>query len=140
MATRRTTNVTPVPIEPDERVDFDLDMLVVEDETAPPFRFRWGGQIFEMQLMAAMPLTEQLELQEMTTEQSMSQILGEDTFERLITTKGGPAGEPISTGRMRELIAAWHRHQGLELGESQASPRSSRSTVRRSKRTSRSGR
>lgn len=138
MATQRSTK--PVPIDPDQRFDYDLDVLIVEEEDAPPFSFKWGGERFEMPLMMALPFADQLELEELTTEESMRQIMGDDDFTRLLTTKGGPKGEPPSTGRMKALIEAWHRHQGLEPGESQPSPRSYGSTAGRSKPTSRSPR
>jgi hypothetical protein len=117
----------------EQKYDFDLDALIVEAENAPPFRFKWRDEVWEMPLMNAMPFRDQLDLESATVEESMSLIMGEEQFERFIA-------EPISTGRMRDLITAWQRFQGLEPGESQASSRSSRSTVRRSKRTSRSAR
>lgn len=138
MAVQRSTK--PVPIEPDERVDYDLDALVVEEEDAPPFRFRWGGKPFEMRLAGALPLSEQLSLEEMSTEDSMRLLMGEDSFSELVDTLGGPDERPLSTARMGELIRQWKRHQGLEPGESRASSRSSGNTARQSRRTSRSGR
>lgn len=85
-----------------------------------------------MPLMMAMDFKDQLALESATVEESMQIIMGDD-FDRLVA-------EPISTGRMRKLIEAWHRHQGMEPGESLASPRSSANTARRSKPTSRSTR
>lgn len=122
-----------MPEEPEEQYDYDLDALVVEAENAPPFKFKWRDQVWEMPLMDALDFGDQLALEEATVERSMQLIMGEDQFTQLIS-------EPISTGRMRGLIEAWQRHQGLEPGESRASSRSSKNTARRSKRTSRSGR
>lgn len=116
-----------------DEYDYDLDALVVEAENAPPFKFKWRGEVWQMPLMNAMQFRDQLDLENATVEESMRLIMGEDQFEQFIA-------EPISTGRMRDLIAAWQRFQGLEPGESAASSRSSRSTARPSKRTSRSGR
>jgi len=118
--------------EPDD-YDYDLDALVLEVETAPPFRFKWRNEPWEMPLMQAMDFADQMALEEATVEQSMRLIMGSDQFDRLLA-------EPISIARMEGLIRAWHRHQGLEPGESRASRRSSGNTARRSKRTSRSGR
>lgn len=137
MATQRSTQ--PVPIEPDE-VDFDLDLLTVEAEDAPPFTFRWGGKTFEMPLMMGMPFEDQLALERATVEESMRLIMGDATFDELVVTRGGTDERPLSIGRMSELLTRWNRHQGLEPGESRASSRSSGSTARRSRRTSRSGR
>ena len=119
--------------EPEHDYDYDLDALVLEVETAPPFRFKWREEVWEMPLMHAMEFTDQMELEQAGIEQSMRLIMGADQFDRFIA-------EPISTARMEGLIKAWNRHQGLESGESRASLRSSGSTARRSKRTSRSGR
>jgi len=117
----------------EQKYDYDLDALVVDAESAPPFRFKWRDEVWEMPLMNAMPFRDQLDLEEATVEESMGLIMGAEQFERFIS-------EPISTGRMRDLIAAWQRFQGLEPGESRASSRSSKNTARPSKRTSRSGR
>ena len=119
--------------EPEEQYDYDLDALVVEAENAPPFKFKWRDQVWEMPLMDALEFSDQLALEEATVERSMELIMGEEQFAQFI------AG-PISTGRMRGLIKAWQKHQGLEPGESRASSRSSKNTVRQSKPTSRSGR
>lgn len=124
-------------VEPEE-FDYDLDALVVEEELAPPFRFRWGGKTFEMPLMLAMSLADQLDLESANANDSMRIIMG-DAFDDLMAAKG-PDGKPLSAGRAKGLIAAWLKHQGLEPGESQASSRSSANTARPSRRTSRSGR
>jgi len=116
-----------------DQYDYDLDALEVEAENSPPFKFKWRGEIWEMPLMYAMQFRDQLDLENATVEESMRLIMGEDQFDRFIA-------EPITTGRMRDLIAAWQRFQGLEPGESPASSRSSANTARRSKRTSRSAR
>jgi hypothetical protein len=119
---------------PDEETyDFDLDALVVEVETAAPFKFKWRDELWTMPLMFAMEFADQMALEDADVETSMRLIMGDDQFERFIAA-------PISTGRMRDLIAQWHKFQGLDPGESQASSRSSKNTARRSKRTSRSGR
>lgn len=117
----------------EEQYDYDLDALVVEAENAPPFKFKWRDRVWEMPLMDALEFSDQLALEEATVERSMELIMGEDQFTEFIA-------EPISTGRMRGLIKEWQAFQGLEPGESRASSRSSKSTVRRSKRTSRSAR
>ena len=114
-----------------DEYDYDLDALVVDAENAPPFKFKWRDQVWEMPLMNAMLFRDQLDLEAATVEESMRLIMGEDQFERFIA-------EPISTGRMRDLIETWQRFQGLEPGESRASRRSSGNTARPSKRTSRS--
>jgi hypothetical protein len=123
----------------EEQYDYDLDALVVDAESAPPFRFKWRGEVWEMPLMNAMPFQDQMDLEEATVEQSMGLIMGEEQFARFMLA-GTPAKPPISTGRMRELIDQWHKFQGLTPGESRASRRSSGNTARPSKRTSRSGR
>jgi hypothetical protein len=122
----------------EEEFDYDLDALVVEEESAPPFRFKWGGKPFEMPLMMAMPFEAQLALEEANITDSMQIIMG-DAFDELMATPGTD-GELMSTGRAKGLFEAWHKHQGLDLGESKASSRSYGNTARRSKRTSRSGR
>ena len=116
-----------------DEYDYDLDALVVEAEALPPFRFKWRDQVWEMPWMNAMPFRDQLDLENATVDQSMRLIMGDDQFERFIA-------EPISTGRMRDLIETWQRFQGLEPGESRASSRSSANTARPSRRTSRSAR
>src|SRR5262245_19477516 len=117
----------------EDQYDYDLDALVVEAGNAPPFRFKWRDEVWEMPLMMAMPFNDQLALEGATVEESMALIMGAEQFDRFIA-------EPISTGRMRDLIATWQRFQGLEPGESRASSRSSANTARRSKQTSRSAR
>ena len=114
-------------------VDFDLDAVVVEAETAEPFRFTWKGETWELPLMDALEFADQIALESANVEDSLRLLMGDDQWERFIA-------HPISTGRARELIRRWQKWQGLEPGESPASSRSSRSTARRSKRSSRSGR
>ena len=116
-----------------DEYDYDLDALVVDAENAPPFKFKWRDEVWQMPLMNAMQFSDQLSLEDSTVEDSMRLIMGSDQFDRFIA-------EPISTGRMRDLIEAWQRFQGLEPGESRASRRSSGNTARPSKRTSRSAR
>ena len=113
--------------------DFDLDSLVVEAEGSKPFVFRWREQSWEMPLMDALDLSDQLALENATVEESLRIIMGGEQWDRFIA-------EPISTGRTRALIKQWRKWQGLNEGESRASSRSSVSTARRSRRTSRSGR
>lgn len=121
----------PNPLADDDV--FDLDAVEVEAESADPFRFRWRGEVYEMPLAAALDFTDQLALETASETESMRLILGDDQFDRLTT-------DPMSTGRMNVLLTQWLRHQGLKPGELPASSRFSANTVRRSKRTSRSGR
>ena len=116
-----------------DEYDYDLDALVVDAENAPPFKFKWRDEVWEMPLMNAMQFRDQLDLENATVDESMRLIMGDDQFERFMA-------EPISTGRMRDLIEVWQRFQGLEPGESRASRRSSGNTARPLKRTSRSAR
>jgi hypothetical protein len=117
----------------EQKYDFDLDALVVDAENAPPFKFKWRDEVWEMPIMNAMPFRDQMDLETATVEESMELIMGEEQFRQFIS-------EPISTGRMSDLIEEWHRFQGIKPGESRASRRSSGNTARPSKRTSRSGR
>jgi hypothetical protein len=120
-------------------VDFDLDALVVEDEDAPPFTFKWGGKRYELPLMKQLPFHKQLLLETVTDLEAVSILVGEELARELAETKGAD-GRTLSIGRFGELFNAWFKHQGLEPGESLASQRSSGNTARPSKRTSRSGR
>ena len=53
-----------------DEYDYDLDALVVEAENAPPFRFKWRGEVWEMPLMMAMPFSDQLALEDATVDAS----------------------------------------------------------------------
>lgn len=118
---------------PEEQYDYDLDAVKLEVENAPPFKFKWRDEVWELPLMEALDFSDQLALESATVEDSLRLIMGSDQFDRFTS-------EPISTARARNVIEAWQRHQGLEPGESRASSRSSKNTARRSKRTSRSAR
>lgn len=139
MPPRKRVNAVAVPVDLDEQFDYDLDALVVEDEEAPPFRFKWGGRVFEMALLAALPVTVQTDLENATVEEQLRLVIGDDEYGELVTIMGAN-GRTMSTGRMRDLINAWLSHQGLAPGKSQPSSSSSVSTVRRSRPISRSGR
>jgi hypothetical protein len=139
MPQRKRVTAVAVPVDLDEQFDYDLDALVVEDEDAPPFRFKWGGRVFEMALLATLDVQVQTDLEGASIEEQLRLVIGDEAYSELITIKGA-GGRVMSTGRMRDLVKAWMAHQGLEPGKSPDSSRSSASMVRRSRPTSRSAR
>jgi hypothetical protein len=122
-----------------QQFDYDLDALIVEDEDAPPWRFKWAGKVYEMALMATMPVQTQLDIEGAPIEDQMRLILGDVEFADLISVKGA-GGRAMTAGRMRDLVTAYMEHQGLVRGKSDSSPSSSGNTARPLKRTSRSAR
>lgn len=139
MATRKITTETTTTGQIHAQFDYDLDALIVEDEDAPPFRFKWGGRVFEMALLATLPVQVQTGLEGATVEEQLRLVIGDDEYSELVSIPG-PSGREMTAGRMRDLVKAWMSHQGLEPGKSQPSSSSSASTARRSRPTSRSAR
>ena len=54
---------------------FDLDAVVVEEEDAPPFQFTWGGDTYEIPIMAALPFDTQLALETATDLEAVTILL-----------------------------------------------------------------
>ncbi len=104
---------------------FDLDAYIHANRK-PPFRFRLGGQPFEM---PGSPqdidwrVTEAADLGNVQAMQALFERgLGAEQKERFDKLQ-----QP--TGAMGELFRRWQAHAGIKPGESPASPDSSESTA-----------
>ena len=108
---------------------FDLDAFAAEaDAQREPFRFRFGGEDYE--LPGHIDFRFGLALEQGDGIGALRRMLG-DQWDRLV------AAEATLTGPMaRALIEKYLAHCGQTAGESSASSGSSASTARRSKRTS----
>jgi hypothetical protein len=124
----RTTTSAPAPSTvqaPDEV--FDLDALEAEEEHRP-FRFRLGGEVFEMAHIQEMDWSVAVLLEQGQIDVMLAETLG-DQYEAF-----RDLGLP--SWKMDELMIAWGQHVGIPLEKLQASPDSSASTGARSRRTS----
>jgi len=105
---------------------FDLDALESEGE---PFHFRHGGEDYELppdpDIRAAVAQGEGNVLK------ALELLLGEEQWERILASDA-----VLDSKKFNALMAAYEKHIGASMGESEASTRSSRSTGRPSKRTS----
>jgi hypothetical protein len=106
---------------------FDLDALE-RDTTPVPFRFTAGGQTFDLAGPSDLDWHALPTFQEGRVDQVLPHLLGDqfDAFDQL----------DIPGWKLDQLLTAWGRHNGIDLGESQASSTSSAGTVRPSRRTS----
>jgi len=107
---------------------FDLDALARE-ATGEPFRFRFGGDEYELPAsvdVRAVALLEKGQLYDF-----MRSLLGPDQWERMLAS---PARFDNRT--FEALIGRYGDHLGMELGKSSGSTGSSGSTAPPSKRTS----
>lgn len=112
---------------------FDLDALIAEAH-AEQFRFTLAGQVFTMASPEDMSWQVQMQASTATEAEGIALILSEglgeqwDAFKEIKT--------PLRA--LRAIFEEAYAFYGISLGESAASPRSSKSTAGRSKRTSRS--
>lgn len=109
---------------------FDLDAFEGDArDRKPPFLFRFGGEDYELpgnpSILAVM------DIESGRLEAGLRKLLGPEQFARMVATDA-VMDEP----RLTALLVRWQRHLGLAPGNSKASPGSSRTTARRSKRTS----
>ena len=101
---------------------FDLDALTAE-EAGEPFRFRFGGEMYE--LPARVDLRMALALEAGRLGETLERLLGPDQWERLQASPAvldGPA--------FQALLVKYLGAQGMTVGESSASSASSGSTVK----------
>lgn len=110
---------------------FDLDAYVVEHRQTP-YRFRYGGQDFEL------PHASDIDWRV-----SEAADLGNVEAIRILFRRGMSPDQwerfealPQPAKPMGELFRRWQAHSGVKPGESPASPGSSASTARRSTRRS----
>lgn len=131
---------------------FDLDAVIADaiagDPEDPPFRFKWGGETFELPSVASRDIRDQItflgmleRLQKREADLDPAEILeliefvlGADVLAKM------RARRPVSPRAAMKLIEAWMHNNSGELGKSSASMASSAGTAARSKRTSRSAR
>jgi hypothetical protein len=106
---------------------FDLDALAAE-EVAEPFRFTFGGQAFEAAVFDPRALGP---FGVGDIDAGLRYMLGREQAARLAAVE-----QPLGMGQLQALVAAWTAHFGMDAGKAPASSRSSKSTVRPSKRTS----
>jgi hypothetical protein len=108
---------------------FDLDAVAAEGQDEP-FRFRFGGEVYEM---PPLDLRQAAKLDDTggSAVDMFRLLLGDEQWQRM------EAAEARLTQPMfLELLDRYTKHTGIDLGESPASSRSSRSTAGRSKRIS----
>lgn len=92
---------------------FDLDAFAAET-TSEPFRFRFGGDEFE--LPGTVDLRVAAKLQDGKVVESLQTLIGPDQWERLDGLPG------VFDYRVaRELFIQYGRHLGIDLGESPGS-------------------
>lgn len=110
---------------------FDLDAYVTEHRQQP-YRFRYGGQTWELPHSADIDwrVTEAADQGNIDAIRTLFQRgLGPDQWERFEQL-------PQPAAAMGELFRRWQAHAGVRPGESPASPDSSASTARPSTRRS----
>lgn len=125
MATNRTT-LKPVDLDADDV--YDLDALHVE-ATRKPFRFKFGGEQFEMPGIIDIRALALLDVGNLHG--FLSTVLGPDQWERLINVKA-----VLGPEHFEDLLGRYMGHLGLDLGKLLVSTGSSKSTGVPSKRTS----
>lgn len=107
----------------------DLDALSAEANGAEPFRFRFGGEEYEL------PPTVDVRVAALFSDgqlfAGLAKMLGEDQWQRM-----QDAEAVLDDRQLMALMEEYGKHSGSSLGESKASTDSSMSTVRPSKRTS----
>lgn len=108
---------------------FDLD-AVEHEATGEPFRFKFGGR--EFTLPPSMDVRAVAMLTAGRLDDCLRLLMGEAQYEALVEVDA-----VFDTGKLRALFDEYARHTGVTLGNFGASPRSSKSTARPSKRTSR---
>lgn len=107
---------------------FNLDAVVAE-ATGEPFRFVFGGDTYEMSPQPDIITARLLQTGQLVA--GFERLLGAEQWERLVA-----ASEVLDMPRLVALFEAYADHLGIDLGESEASSSSSKSTARPSKRTS----
>lgn len=110
-------------------MSFDLDALIAEAEQRPPFEFTFGGEQYE--LPPDLDITIAVSLSAGDLLGSLQKLLGEEQWARIVASKA-----TFTASAMLTLLERYGEYCGTSLGESAASSRSSKSTVRPSKRTS----
>jgi hypothetical protein len=107
---------------------FDLDALE-RDDTAEPFVFTVAGQTFTFAHPGDVDWRYTEALEQGSPVALCKALLGEEDYARF-------ADLPIPAWKLNKLVAAWGRHNGIELGESGASSGSSAITAAPSRPTS----
>lgn len=110
---------------------FDLDAYVAEHRK-DPYKFRYGGQDFELPHAQdtdwrVLEVADQGDVEAIQT--LFRRGMGPEQWQRFEEL-------PQPAGAMGELFRRWQAHAGTKSGESPASPSSSGSTARPSKRRS----
>lgn len=109
---------------------FDLDKLLDDNEDRDPFAFTWDGEEYELPPVRDMRAIGAIAAGHIYD--GLALLLGPDQWVRL---QNSP--KVLSAAKMRALLDEYNRYvDGLTVGESSASSRSSRSTAGPSRRTS----
>lgn len=110
---------------------FDLGAVETEQDETPPFQFRIPGSrhVFTMPNMQDLPWQAQKVLMGQDVEAILRMMLSPDDWEEFERV-------PLAVRKVEQLLNRWADHNGLDLGESGASPPSSTNTAKRSRRTS----
>lgn len=112
---------------------FDLDKLIAERQPKrrrKQFQFKFGGDTYSLQ--GELDTLALNALGGPHGNEGLRKLLGPEQYDRIL------ASEAVMTdATLQELFSAYAKHLGgVELGESDASPRRSTRTARPSKRTS----
>lgn len=98
----------------DDAIDFDLDAVLAESPRGTPFRFRFGGELYE--LPADPDLRALAALNAERLDEGFRMLLGATQWERMRASDTSFGNEAFE-----KLLVRYQKHVG-DLGESPASP------------------
>lgn len=110
---------------------YSIDQAIAEREDREPFEVEFGGELYT--LPPRPDIRADAALADGRLEEGMRLLFGVDAWEAI---KASP--EVLDDAAFLDMYRAYQAHTGDPAGEDGASPSSSPSTVRPSKRTSRS--
>ena len=116
---------------------YDLQRLYAE-KTGGPFEFTWADQVWSVPNMMMLDIEQQERIENLNTEGATSETVFQ-FFDDIMGAEQGARWREIRPRPLPmifDLLAAWLAHSKGELGESQASAGSSKSTGRPSSPTS----
>lgn len=116
---------------------YDLQRIYAE-KVGGPFEFTWVDKVWTVPNMRMLDIEQQERIENLPTDGASSEIVFQ-FFDDIMGEEQGKQWREIRPRPLPmifDLLAAWLAHSKGELGESQASAGSSKSTGRPSKRTS----
>jgi len=95
---------------------FDVDALAKEAK-GEPFRFKLGGTVFKLPPSNELDWQDAQDLEQGNLTSAFRGMLGDKQYEKFVAHR-------LDIARLQKLVTAYMAHQGLEPGESEASPSS----------------